>query len=248
MKTTGIGSLPFMSIHEAVEWSLKHDLSFLPELPKLSDQELMLSFFEQINQGCFLKRLAQDQFRQRLIKESKKELKLQVPGPLTCSFYLKQSTNYSHFKNYLTSFIEEFQSFKTIYLQVDEPQTLENTDEEWKAYQDFWINFSLEFSHVQIGVHSCHAEIDPRLLEIPWRFYSLRQEQFLMDKSFFSDKIIFWPLIKGMDQSLLERASNEFISSSGLYISPDCGLGANSPQEALDIMKKLHDQGQFESY
>ncbi|MFH1065606.1 MAG: hypothetical protein V1734_03835 [Nanoarchaeota archaeon] len=34
---TQIGSLPYDSVEKAVAYSLKHDIPFLPELPKLGD-------------------------------------------------------------------------------------------------------------------------------------------------------------------------------------------------------------------
>ena len=37
---TQIGSLPYDNVEQAVEFSLKHDIPFLPELPKLGDAML----------------------------------------------------------------------------------------------------------------------------------------------------------------------------------------------------------------
>ena len=37
---TQIGSLPYDDVEQAVEYSLRHDIPFLPELPKLGDAML----------------------------------------------------------------------------------------------------------------------------------------------------------------------------------------------------------------
>lgn len=42
MKTTGVGSLPFTDVDEALRYSLAHDVPFLPELPKLDPAEFMI--------------------------------------------------------------------------------------------------------------------------------------------------------------------------------------------------------------
>ncbi len=34
---TQIGSIPYQDVKQAVKYSLKHDIPFLPELPKLGD-------------------------------------------------------------------------------------------------------------------------------------------------------------------------------------------------------------------
>ena len=59
---TQIGSLPYEDVDEAVEYSLRHDIPFLPELPKLGDAMLdyikspghlsCLSTFKQKTTGC----------------------------------------------------------------------------------------------------------------------------------------------------------------------------------------------------
>ena len=45
MITTQVGSLPYDDVDEAVEYSLRHDIPFLPELPKLGDA--MMDYIKQ---------------------------------------------------------------------------------------------------------------------------------------------------------------------------------------------------------
>jgi hypothetical protein len=73
-KTTGIGSLPFSSIREAVEYSLRHDIPFLPELPLRGDS--MLDYIKNPGHLSCLEEFAQATSGAELIK-------LQCIGPAT---------------------------------------------------------------------------------------------------------------------------------------------------------------------
>lgn len=69
---TQIGSLPYRDVGLAVEYSLKHDIPFLPELPNLGD-----SMFEYIKKPGKLSCL--DEFK----KHKYKTVKIQCVGPAT---------------------------------------------------------------------------------------------------------------------------------------------------------------------
>jgi len=72
---TQIGSLPYDSAEKAVEYSLRHDIPFLPELPKLGDA--MTSYIQ--NPG---KLSCLEEFK----KHSYDIVKIQCIGPATLSF------------------------------------------------------------------------------------------------------------------------------------------------------------------
>jgi len=69
---TQIGSLPFKNIISSVEYSLKHDIPFLPELPKLGDG--MLEYIKNPGQLSCLKEFKKHQFN---------IVKIQCVGPAT---------------------------------------------------------------------------------------------------------------------------------------------------------------------
>jgi hypothetical protein len=73
MRTTGIGSLPFTSVDEALTFSLAHDLPFMPELPALDSSELLL--------GARADAAVVSRFVQRV--ELGREVKVQLVGPTT---------------------------------------------------------------------------------------------------------------------------------------------------------------------
>lgn len=104
--TTGIGSLPFLSLEQALNYSFAHSIPFLPELILFDRYERMvprilrnipgynLDFFgSKIDEEVFLLSLkdhplrlnsiAFDSFIQRAVLEKRKTIKLQFAGALT---------------------------------------------------------------------------------------------------------------------------------------------------------------------
>lgn len=74
--TTQIGSLPYEDPSEAVEYSLRHDIPFLPELPKLGDA--MLDYIK--NPGTLS---CLDEFKNQVLKQKRQTVKVQCVGPST---------------------------------------------------------------------------------------------------------------------------------------------------------------------
>jgi hypothetical protein len=71
---TQIGSLPYDDVHEAVEYSLRHDIPFLPELPRLGDA--MLDYIKRPGQLSCLRT-----FQERTA--GRDTVKIQCIGPAT---------------------------------------------------------------------------------------------------------------------------------------------------------------------
>ena len=71
---TQIGSLPYDDVDEAVEYSLRHDIPFLPELPKLGDA--MLDYIRRPGQLSCLRA-----FQERTA--GRDVVKVQCVGPAT---------------------------------------------------------------------------------------------------------------------------------------------------------------------
>ncbi|MFC1635205.1 hypothetical protein ACFL5Z_10205 [Planctomycetota bacterium] len=71
---TQIGSLPYDDVDSAVEYSLRHDIPFLPELPRLGDA--MLAYIERPgNLSCL------ETFKRKV--EGRETVKVQCVGPAT---------------------------------------------------------------------------------------------------------------------------------------------------------------------
>lgn len=136
---TQIGSLPYEDIGEAVEYSLKHDIPFLPELPKKGD--LMLNYIK--NPG-----------RLSCLNEFKKHkyttVKIQCIGPATLILnrYSKDEAvkrTYEHISKIIDGLKAE-----EILLFLDEP-ALEQVG---FNYRELWEPLFTSFNVIS-GIHTC---------------------------------------------------------------------------------------------
>jgi len=96
--TTGIGSLPFSDIDEAIDYSFKHEIPYLPQLPKLCPSEFMIhktlgNLVDQRDQKSSshsnIAELIEGKFLQRLQSSPVETVKLQFCGPITAIAYLE---------------------------------------------------------------------------------------------------------------------------------------------------------------
>ena len=71
---TQIGSLPYDDVDQAVQYSLRHDIPFLPELPKLGDA--MLDYIKSPGHMSCL-----NTFKQKV--DGRDQVKIQCVGPAT---------------------------------------------------------------------------------------------------------------------------------------------------------------------
>jgi len=86
MKTVGIGSLPHLSIEDACNYSLKHDMPFLPQMTSLGE-----SMIEQAlsRQPLFHTYSALKTFTEKLLLNNIEQFKIQIAGPETCKVHHK---------------------------------------------------------------------------------------------------------------------------------------------------------------
>lgn len=88
--TTGVGSLPHENVREAVNFSLKFDIPFLPELPKLGD-DMIDSVDNGKEPSCLT------YFKEQIIRRQIEAVKIQVIGPVT--FLVARYEKYKDVKN-----------------------------------------------------------------------------------------------------------------------------------------------------
>jgi hypothetical protein len=136
---TQIGSLPYEDIGEAIRYSLRHDIPFLPELPKKGDA--MLNYIKNPGRLSCL-----DEFK----KHKFSRVKVQCIGPATLilSGYSKDEAIervYAH----VSAILNGLNSEKTI-LFLDEPAL-------GQAGFDFKELWNAIFSSFEVvsGVHTC---------------------------------------------------------------------------------------------
>lgn len=137
---TQIGSLPYDSVEKAVEYSLRHGIPFLPELPKLGDS--MLDYIK--NPG-----------RLSCLTEFKKHsydiAKVQCIGPATLAF----SGNYNEEEavlqiyTHIDSILKGLNAKETI-LFLDEPALGHSGNDYEKRWAEIFSCFN-----VKKGIHVC---------------------------------------------------------------------------------------------
>ena len=157
MKTTQIGSLPFTDITEALDFSFKHSLPFVPDLPNINPDEFMLEqaklsmerSYEQIALNKFLDRLENLAFQG--------EIKNQLPGPLCLCRFLNWNFQkaYDVWSRMLENRIEKFDKIKNnFWIFIDEPSFFQesegNREKIFKALESF--------SDFKLAIHYCGSD------------------------------------------------------------------------------------------
>ncbi len=136
---TQIGSLPHEDVRKAVEYSLRHDIPFLPELPRRGEK--MLDYIKRPGKLSCL-----DEFK----KHEYATVKIQCVGPATLilSGYNEDESvirPYEHIRAVLDGLVAE-----EVILFLDEPAL-------WRAdfdYMSLWESLFTSFD-VVAGVHTC---------------------------------------------------------------------------------------------
>ncbi len=114
--TTMVGSLPFDSIDEAVEYSLSHDIPAVPELPKLDG-----GMFSYVKDGKMP--AAYERFCKAVRDRGIKKVKVQAAGPVTARIHGGMSENeaVNGISRYVTAMLRGLDFVETVYVCFDEP-------------------------------------------------------------------------------------------------------------------------------
>ncbi len=216
-KTTGIGSLPFTTTKEAIEFSLGFDLPFLPELPKLQQSESMLKMLFNVSPHiCF------DSF---LNEVGEREFKVQLPGPYTYAKHLNMPVDLTMtlFKTKLSLTLGKLTGKKFIFF-IDEPAIDEKFNLDVK-YINF-LNF-VKGKVPKLGIHSCNS-LNPDIFKDHIDIISVDAK--LVSGDFKID--ICAGVLDSIDNSVIANS----LGKSTKYISHNCGL-VNSTEINLGLEK-----------
>jgi hypothetical protein len=221
---TQIGSLPLTQVKEAVEFSLKHDIPFLPELPKNGDS--MLNYIKDPGKLSCLEEFKKHEFDR---------VKIQCVGPATLvlSGY-SQDEAVSRAYEHISRIVEGLKA-KEIILFLDEP-ALGHTGIDFKGlWQVLFSNFT-----VTQGVHTCGNMDWDELFSSDIQIISFDASQFDLTKysKYRSGKRIAWGVKQVED-------IKDF--KDGDLITLPCGMGTPlyKPEDcaqALDSLIKVRTQ------
>jgi hypothetical protein len=248
---TQIGSLPYDNIAEAVKYSLKHDIPFLPELPKRGD--LMIDYIRHPGEMSCLNEFA-------AATKGYSTVKIQCIGPASIVYATEKEFDemkavqvaYEHISKIVNAL-----DVRNIILFLDEP-TLETTGydyisdgmtkEEYEAmgfisvqYKQTWemlvenLKKNIDYSKIKLGIHTCGNAYWKNLGKIDFldiiSFDASKYSQVFDAQDFYvNKKNVAWGITNYNDISTYVE---------GDLITPPCGLAYAEIQECDWTLRML---------
>lgn len=215
---TQVGSLPFKDVKEAVAYSLRHDIPFLPELPRLGDA--MLEYIKNPGKLSCLAEFKKNKFE---------TVKIQCVGPTTLvlSGYTEDDA-VSKICEHITVLMDGLEAKETI-LFLDEPAL----GQVGFDYKKIWDALFSSFEVIS-GVHTCGNMNWDDMLDSNIQIISFDASQFDITKypKYRSGKKIAW----GVDKKEDVRDFQE-----GDLITLPCGMGSPvyRPEDCKKNLEKL---------
>ena len=202
--TTQIGSVPYDDIDKAVEYSLQHDIPFLPELPKLGDA--MMDYIERPgNMSCL------DTFKRNLAGRG--TVKIQCVGPATLMLAgYDQDDAISRTCQHIDAVINGLDA-ENIILFLDEPAL----GQAGFDYRQLWSPLFESFD-VTSGVHVCGNMNWDELFGSEIEIISFDASKFDITRypGYRNGKRIAWGI---------EAAEDVKDFREGDLLTPPCGMG-----------------------
>ena len=138
-QTTHVGSLPFLDVDQAIEFTFKFDIPVLFSLPKMGREHFMgfdiLSYsksWEQFNSGCLDNLYFEKEFFKAFEKQGDTAFKVQLIGPVTLQKYFLKDLDYLEVSQKLeeayTYLVERLSSRGNLIFVLDEPALNEKID------------------------------------------------------------------------------------------------------------------------
>lgn len=214
MKTLGIGSLPHHSVHNAINFSLRHTLPFLPQMTSLGERMVSQVLSSKDLQEKYT---ALESFTEKILEQNIVDFKIQIAGPKTCEveekIILKE----------INQFLNYFENYKMRPIVfIDEPVFNQNPEQLKNIFNE------LKNLNIVSGLHSC-AKFEWKLTEGLSLDY-LSFDIGLMLPKIESQKI----LVTG-----IPPFSKNLFHVSGEWVSSNCGLATFTESECEMILKNL---------
>lgn len=239
MLTTGIGSLPFTDIAQALDYSFQHDLPFLPQLPQLNEEEMMVI---QALDDSFATYACFEPFLEMAITKNTKKVKLQLAGPITCSLVTERPIDgiVTQLLAKVEDMIRPFwdHDIEVIFF-IDEPMLFVSAASPLRETIKKFIN-DLKSKDLLVGLHCCsNPEWEP-LLNLGFDYLSfdghVSYSDLVESGKLEGYKKSGGKVIIGLDP----RQKIGFDFKLADYISYSCGMGTLSHEDAYDILRGLN--------
>ena len=220
--TTQIGSVPFDDIDKAVEYSLQHDIPFLPELSKLGDA--MMDYIERPgNMSCL------DTFKRKVAGCG--TVKIQCVGPATLMLAgYDQDDAFSRAYQHIEALTDGLDA-ENIILFLDEPAL----GQAGFDYRQLWSPLFESFD-VTSGIHVCGNMNWDELFGSEIEIISFDASKFDITKypCYRNGKRIAWGV---------EAAEDVKNFQEGDLLTPPCGMGPKffNTDDCETVLGKLSD-------
>ncbi len=213
---TQIGSLPHVNVNDAVEYSRRHPIPFLPELPELGDS--MLDYIKHPGKLSCL-----DEFK----KHEFKKVKIQCVGPATLiSSGYEQNDAVARIYDHVSAIVDGLQADQVI-LFLDEP----GIGHVGFDVEMFWSAIFGAFDVIS-GVHVCGNADWDKLFTSDVKIISFDASQFdiTIYPQYRSEKCIAWGVKDEGD--IRDFQTGDLLTlpcgmSSQLYSVSDCEIALN---------------------
>lgn len=238
MLITGIGSLPFTEIEQALEYSFQHDLPFLPQLPQLNEDEMMVT---QSLDDSFETYACYEPFLNHIIHRQIKKVKMQIAGPVTCSVIAEEPIEIvipqllAKIEDMVAPFLE--QGIEVLFF-IDEPMLFVNFEGPLQLQLKNFV-MQMKAKGIQVGLHCCSnpewgpilgMNLDYLSFDAQVSYPDLVESGMLETFKAQGGKVIL-----GLDP----KSNNSFDLKLADYLSYSCGMGTLSHEDAYGILRGL---------
>lgn len=241
IRTSHIGSLPFMNTKDADHFNSYFDLPALYTLPIMDKKQFMLE------QVIGEHRSYSDQILETSLDVSNLEslkdfnhFKYQMVGPITLIKSLKLSDEKS-IGDLLNWYLKELNDLlpkdisKKCYFFLDEPMLFMATDEDYELLNNFLSKLESVFN--RIGIHCC-SEMRPELLKFEYINGISIESKYINDLDLNLDFDLFLGVLDTKTIELDPIVKLEEFKGN-VYVTPHCGLAFTDNEKMAMVSRNL---------
>ncbi len=251
--TTHIGSLPYVDVEPALDFTFDFDLPVLFTLPKLdSNQYMQNELLTLLNLGHVqnkqiiladnylevnkdIRPFYADEFFSKLKREKQDQFKYQLIGPLSFYKLIKQEIPIQEVFDFLLvkyqTLVRDLNVYGKLYFSIDEPLLSMATDGELKLLVDFFNKLKSANSG-KTFIHLCCKLEQQQLSFFDSSWLNLDLSLYASD---YFNSTCFW----GLKSGLLPPDVTLHDLSQELLLGPSCGLANLSEMDIISVQKNL---------
>lgn len=250
--TTGIGSVPFKNLRDAMPYVFEFSVPFLPELPGADFMDRTLSM------AAGKLPIEIQSFAVEVARRRPQQAKLQMAGPLTMKYFKPDAWAKMGQKGYREAVLSLIRAMRAetnveLCLFLDEP-AIDSALEEDEAQLIKDCLTYVQVEGVRTGIHCCNTfdmsdllKLKPHFLSFDLTAMQSELEAASADVTRYLDAngTLVWGAVaahKGAKELVASEEALKLIprfSRSEVWVSPTCGLATLTEQEAKKIPSKL---------